>query len=93
MGQVWELLHACRNSSLLVIFINSSTLRHLTTICPFFAGPSDDRRMFKDFDYISPEMSACTETTSAKQPTVENEEPTTKLPEEMQDLRIRVFGP
>ena len=45
--------------------------------------------MFKDFDYISPEMSA----EESKQASVENEATATKLPEEMQDLRIRVFGP
>merc|ERR1719411_713877 len=50
---------------------------------------SEDCHMFKDFDYISPEMSA-----RLIDSTDEKEDPSaTLLPDEMQELRIRGFGP
>ena len=49
---------------------------------------SEESLMFKDFDYISPEMSDRFNSTDKK------EDPsTTLLPDEMQELRIRGFGP
>ena len=45
--------------------------------------------MFQDFDYISPEMSA-----RLIDSTDEKEDPSaTLLPDEMQELRIRGYGP
>ena len=44
--------------------------------------------MFQDFDYISPEMSARFDSADEKK------DPSTNiLPDEMQELRIRGFGP
>ena len=49
---------------------------------------SEESLMFKDFDYISPEMSDRFNSSDKK------EDPsTTLLPDEMQELRIRGFGP
>ena len=49
---------------------------------------SEESLMFKDFDYISPEMSDRFNSSDKK------EDPTTTLlPDEMQELRIRGFGP
>ena len=49
----------------------------------------EDTHMFQDFDYISPEMSARFDSTAD-----EKKDPSTNiLPDEMQELRIRGFGP
>ena len=51
---------------------------------------SEESLMFKDFDYISPEMSDRFNNSTEKK----SEDPsTTLLPDEMQELRIRGFGP
>lgn len=42
---------------------------------------NEDQHMFKDFDYICPELAARLESSS-----------TELLPEQMQDLRIRGYG-
>ena len=48
----------------------------------------EDSHMFQDFDYISPEMSARFDSADEKK------DPSTNiLPDEMQELRIRGFGP
>ena len=47
--------------------------------------------MFKDFDYISPELVSSVDKLSS-QPNTELSNGASNLPEEMQDLRIRGYG-
>ena len=57
----------------------------------FIADSSADQHMFKDFDYISPELVSSVDKLSS-QPNTELSNGASNLPEEMQDLRIRGYG-
>lgn len=51
-----------------------------------------EQYMFKDFDYISPELVSTVDKLSATQPNTDISNGASNLPEDMQDLRIRGYG-
>ena len=64
----------------------------LIYFCLLFADSSAEQHMFKDFDYISPELVSTVDKISTQPNSTDISNGASNLTEEMQDLRIRGYG-